>query len=99
VGAFEREVWRLRHRRTQRRAEQPTAPPLLGVVDQVSLEKGYGFVLCDSGERVYFHRNALRDLDFESLSEGQRVGLNVEAGDKGPQATVVLPAPPDAPSP
>jgi cold shock CspA family protein len=38
-------------------------------------------------------------LDFEALEEGQRVGLNLEGGEKGPQATVVLPPPPDAPAP
>jgi hypothetical protein len=27
------------------------------------------------------------------------VGLNLEGGEKGPQATTVVPAPPDAPSP
>lgn len=35
----------------------------------------------------------------EALAEGQRVGLNLEGGEKGPQATVVLPPPPDAPVP
>ena len=40
-----------------------------------------------------------RTLVVEALEEGQRVGLNLEGGEKGPQATVVLPAPPDAPAP
>jgi cold shock CspA family protein/ribosome-associated translation inhibitor RaiA len=102
LDVFEREVWRMRHRRNQRREEResPGAPPELGVVDEVRLEQGYGFILTDGGERVYFHRNALHGgLDFERLEEGQRVGLNIEGGEKGPQATVVRPAPPDAPTP
>jgi cold shock CspA family protein/ribosome-associated translation inhibitor RaiA len=102
LEVFEREVWRMRHRRNQRRDEREgrTAPPELGVVDEVRVEEGYGFILTDGGERVYFHRNALHGgLDFERLGEGQRVALNLEGGEKGLQATVVRPAPPDAPSP
>jgi cold shock CspA family protein len=75
-------------------------PPHLGIVDRIFPEDGYGFVLTDAGEQVYFHRNAVQGaLDFEGLVEGDRVSLNLEAGDEGPQATVVLPAPPDAPAP
>jgi cold shock CspA family protein/ribosome-associated translation inhibitor RaiA len=100
LDAFEREVWRMRHRRTQERAERPAPPPELGVVDRVLRDQGYGFILTDGGERVYFHRNAVHGgLAFEQLAEGQRVGLNVEGGVEGLQATVVVPPPPDTPSP
>jgi ribosomal subunit interface protein len=99
LDVFEREVKRLREKRRDRRTERPPLPPELGVVDRVFRDDGYGFVLTDSGDQVYFHRNALSGLAFEGLAEGTRVGLNIEAGDKGPQATVVTPAPPDAPTP
>jgi cold shock CspA family protein/ribosome-associated translation inhibitor RaiA len=100
LDAFERGVWRMRHRRTQQRRERPAPPPELGVIDRVFFDQDYGFILTDAGDRVYFHRNAVRGgLEFEQLDEGQRVGLNIEAGDEGPQATVVLPPPPDAPGP
>jgi ribosomal subunit interface protein len=100
LDAFEREVRRMRDRRTQQRAERPAAPPVLGVVDEVLAGEGYGFILTDAGERVYFHRNSVHGgLEFERLTEGQRVGLNVEGGEEGPQATVVVPPPPDAPGP
>jgi cold shock CspA family protein len=96
LDAFEREVWRMRHRRTQQRGERPAAPPELGVVDAIVPDEGYGFILTDAGERVYFHRNAVRGgLAFERLEEGQRVGLNLEGGEEGPQATVVVAAPPE----
>ena len=101
LDVFERELWRLRQRRTQRRAqkESRTPPPEIGVVDEVFVEEGYGFILTDSGERVYFHRNAVHGgLDFERLEEGQRVGLDIEGGAKGPQATVVREPPIDASS-
>jgi CspA family cold shock protein len=70
------------------------------VVDRVLAAQGYGFIVTDAGESVYFHRNAVRGgLHFEGLEEGQRVGLNIEQGERGLQATVVVPAPPDAPAP
>jgi cold shock CspA family protein/ribosome-associated translation inhibitor RaiA len=99
LDVFEREVHKLRRRQRARRNERPPLPPYLGVIDRIFRDQGYGFVLLDSGEQVYFHRNALAGLDFEGLDEGQRVGLNVEPGDRGPQATVVRAAPPDAPAP
>lgn len=100
LDAFEREVWRMRHRRSQQRKERPALMPELGVIDQVRFDEGYGFILTDAGDRVYFHRNAVHGgLEFERLNEGQRVGLNIEGGIEGPQATVVVAAPPDVPSP
>jgi CspA family cold shock protein len=100
LDAFEREVWRMRHRRTQQRDERPAPPPELGVIDEVRAGEGFGFILTDAGERVYFHRNALHGgLAFEGLEEGQRVALNLEAGAKGPQATFVVPPPPGTPAP
>jgi cold shock CspA family protein/ribosome-associated translation inhibitor RaiA len=100
LDAFEREVLRMRDRRMQQRTDRPPGPPELGIIDQVRREDGFGFILTDAGERVYFHRNAVHDgLEFERLEEGQRVGLNIEGGLEGPQATVVIAAPSDAPSP
>jgi ribosomal subunit interface protein len=101
VDAFEREVHRLRERRRDQRHEQRhSGPPFLGIVDRVEREQGYGFILTDGGERVYFHRNAVKNgLDFDGLDEGDRVALNIEQGNEGLQATVVCAPPPDAPSP
>lgn len=93
IDIFEQEIRRLRGRRGGQRDERGAPPSESGVIDQVLAD--YGFILTDSGERVYFHRNALQGaLDFDRLAEGQRVGLNVEGGEKGLQATVVRPAPP-----
>jgi cold shock CspA family protein len=100
LDVLERQVRRLRDRRRTRRTERPAQPPHLGVVDRVFPEEGYGFVLTDEGEEVYFHQNAVRGgLEFGGLEEGQRVGLNIEAGDEGPQATTIVPPPPDSASP
>jgi len=101
LQAFEREVRKVRDRRSERRPEWPGAvPPLLGVVEKIHREEGYGFILTDAGEQVYFHRNAVQaGLDFATLGDGDRVALNVAAGDKGPQATVVSAPTPDVPAP
>ena len=96
MDVFERELRRLRERRDDPREkrERPGAPAELGVVDRVPSGADHGFSLTDAGERVYFHRNALQGgLEFEKLEEGQRVALDIEGGDNGPQATVVRPAP------
>jgi ribosome-associated translation inhibitor RaiA/cold shock CspA family protein len=97
VDVFERELRRLRDRRgaqgelRARGAETPET----GVIDALSPAGDHGFILTSAGERVYFHRNALHGaLEFEKLEEGQRVGLNIEGGEKGLQATVVRPPPP-----
>jgi len=98
VDVFEREVHKMRERRTDRRDERSAPPPELGIIDRVLLDDGYGFILTDGGDQVYFHRNALRDgLALDTLDEGQRVALDFEPGDQGPQAIFVAPAPPDAP--
>jgi ribosome-associated translation inhibitor RaiA/cold shock CspA family protein len=100
LDAFEREVWRMRHRRTQQRDERPAPPPELGIVDRIFHDQDYGFIVTDRGERVFFHRNAVHGgLAFEQIAEGLRVGLNIEGGVEGPQATVVVSAPPDEPGP
>ncbi len=100
VDVFEREVRKARSVKLDRRAWRPQPPPHLGIVDRILLEEGYGFVLTDEGDRVYFHRNAVHGgLEFESLGEGQRVALNYEAGRDGLQATALVPPPPDAPAP
>ena len=100
LGAFERELRKLRGRRAPRQRARARGPALLGLVDRIDREQGFGFALTDDGSSVFFHRNAVSGgLSFEELQVGQRIGLSIEAGAQGPQATVVVPAAPDAPSP
>jgi cold shock CspA family protein/ribosome-associated translation inhibitor RaiA len=95
LDAFEREVHKLREKRRDRTRAPAPEPPHLGVVEKIFREEGYGFILTHEGEQVYFHRNAVKEgLDFDRLEEADRVALNVEAGDKGPQATTVVAPPP-----
>ncbi len=95
LDVFEREVHTLRRKRRDRARARPPEPPHLGIVDRVFREEGYGFILTDDGERVYFHRNAVKEgLDFDRLEEADRVALNLEPGREGLQATTVVAPPP-----
>ena len=95
LDAFEREVRRLRDKRRDASRAGVPMPPFLGIIDRVLRDDGYGFILTDSGEQVYFHRNAVKSgLEFDRLEEGDRVALDVEAGREGPQATTVFAPPP-----
>lgn len=49
-------------------------------------DRGYGFIATEEGKDVFFHRTALRDVDFDSLQEGQSVEFEVEQGRRGPRA-------------
>jgi cold shock CspA family protein/ribosome-associated translation inhibitor RaiA len=90
LRTFRREVERLRGRRRDARAERPAEPPLRGVIDRVERAGGFGFLITDAGERVYFHRNAVGGgLEFDRLEGGETVALNYEAGSDGLQATFV----------
>jgi cold shock CspA family protein/ribosome-associated translation inhibitor RaiA len=82
---LEEHAERLRHF-----GKPPGARPQ-GIVHKLFPERGYGFVLLPAGEEVYFHRNALHDIEFESLTTGQPVELEVEEGREGPQASRVFP--------
>lgn len=92
LRTFRREVEKLRAKRRDTRTERPADPPLRGVVDRVERSEGHGFLITDSGERVYFHRNAVGGgLVFDALEGGESVALNYEAGEHGLQATFVRP--------
>jgi cold shock CspA family protein len=95
LDVFERELQRRREKRRDLSRSGVAEPALLGVVDRIFRDEGYGFILTDDGERVYFHRNAVKEgLDFDRLEEADRVALNVEAGREGLQSTSVVAPPP-----
>ncbi len=92
-AAVEIEIDKFRDKRASKEIHVP-AIPLRGVIAKLFRDEGYGFILQEGGGEVYFHRNALHGLAFEDLEDGTEVALNVEDGEKGPQATTVNPAPP-----
>ena len=46
-------------------------------------DRGYGFIKTEQGEDLFFHRNELRGVDYNSLREGQEVEFEVGRGRDG----------------
>ncbi|KRM93294.1 cold-shock protein [Lentilactobacillus senioris] len=59
-----------------------------GTVKWFNADKGYGFITTDDGD-VFVHFSAINKDGFKSLDEGQKVTLDVEDSDRGPQAANV----------
>ncbi len=61
-----------------------------GTVKWFNDDKGYGFITRESGDDVFVHFSAIQGDGFKSLSEGQHVTFEVEAGERGLQAANVV---------
>ena len=46
-------------------------------------DRGFGFINTEEEKDLFFHRNDLQGVAFESLTEGQEVEFEVERTDKG----------------
>jgi len=54
------------------------------------LDRGYGFIKTEEEEDLFFHRNDLEGVEFNSLREGQEVEFEKGQGRDGrPQAVKV----------
>ncbi len=61
-----------------------------GTVKWFNNAKGYGFIAPEDGsEDVFVHFSAIQGDGFRTLSEGQQVNYEVEAGPKGLHAVSV----------
>ena len=87
------ELRKFRDKRAKKEVRTAPIPPLRGVVCKLFPRQQYGFILNEGGGEVYFHKNALKGLSFGDLEDGTEVVFNMEEGQKGPQATAVLPVP------
>lgn len=61
-----------------------------GTVKWFNREKGFGFIVLDDGAVVFVHWSNIVGTGFRSLEDGQRVGLDTEDTEKGPQAVNVF---------
>ena len=61
-----------------------------GTVKWFNRSKGYGFIERENGPDVFVHYSSIRGEGFRNLNEGARVEFNVEANERGPQATDVV---------
>lgn len=62
-----------------------------GTVKWFNTDKGFGFITGSDDKDVFVHFSSIKTNGFKSLEEGQKVSYDVEQGDRGPQATNVVP--------
>ena len=61
-----------------------------GIVKWFNNEKGFGFIMPDSGGKDLFaHYSEIQGSGHKSLEENQRVSFVSAVGQKGPQATKI----------
>ena len=58
----------------------------VGIVREILSAEGYGIIENPDGEDIYFHRNAVKNMAFDDLVEGDSVMYAEEMGEKGLQA-------------
>jgi cold shock protein len=63
-----------------------------GTVKWFNDSKGYGFIQPDGGGKdVFVHFSNIQGSGFKSLAEGAKVEFETREGQKGPEATNVVP--------
>ncbi len=62
-----------------------------GTVKWFNEGKGFGFIASESGKDVFVHFSEIQGDGFKTLVEGQAVEFDEGMGQKGPQATNVVP--------
>lgn len=62
-----------------------------GRVSKVFPEEGFGFLETHDGREIYFHEHSVLESGFAGLKVGTEVHFVEEAGEKGPQASTVMP--------
>ena len=63
--------------------------PPHGRIAALHPETDHGFIAASDGREIYFHRNSVADLAFDTLEAGMEVRFSESVGNKGPQATFV----------
>ena len=62
-----------------------------GTVKFFNEQKGYGFIESSDGEDCFVHFSEIQGDGFKTLKEGQDVEFEKSMGQKGPQASKVIP--------
>jgi len=62
-----------------------------GKVKWFNQSKGYGFIEGEDGEDCFVHFSAIEAEGYRTLDEGQAVQFEKTMGEKGPQASRVIP--------
>ncbi|HTU55611.1 MAG TPA: HPF/RaiA family ribosome-associated protein [Acetobacteraceae bacterium] len=87
--------------RTSRNDVKARETPSHGSIARLFKDKGYGFIRSSDGNEIYMHRNAVLGKGFDALVEGEEVRFVVHEGEgeKGPQASTVIPVGKHHPTP
>ena len=64
---------------------------ITGTVKWFNESKGFGFIAQEGGPDVFAHFSAIQGDGFKTLTEGQKVEFTVTQGQKGPQASNIVP--------
>lgn len=64
---------------------------ITGTVKWFNEAKGFGFIAQEGGPDVFAHFSAIQGDGFKTLAEGQKVEFTVTQGQKGPQASNIVP--------
>jgi len=60
-----------------------------GTIRRLVADRGFGFITTEQREDLFFHRNELQGVDYNSLREGQQVEFEVGEGPDGSCAVKV----------
>jgi len=63
----------------------------VGKVKWFNESKGYGFIESENGQDLFVHFSEIQGEGFKTLTEGQAVEFQESMGQKGPQASQVIP--------
>lgn len=87
--AAERQI--VQHKEKQRGYVKHHQPQPHGLVKYINKEEGYGFIQTPEETDIYFHKNALVDIDLDALDVDTAVYFHIDErnGEKGPQASTV----------
>jgi cold shock CspA family protein/ribosome-associated translation inhibitor RaiA len=76
-------------RKGQKTANHVEGSDNVGIIRKLSPHESYGFIMSADKRDIYFHENALKNVNMEDLAEGDSVIFGETHGDKGPQASWV----------
>ena len=62
-----------------------------GTVKWFNAEKGFGFIEREDGDDVVVHFSGIATDGYKTLEEGQKVEFDITEGQRGEQATNVVP--------
>ncbi len=89
--AFDAAVRKIKrtHEKQRGKIKRHPAQETSAMVTKIFPELGYGFIRSLDGREIYFHKNCVRNHNFERLRIGAGVKFEEIPGEKGPQATTV----------